>query len=81
MVQTQPSNAQTLPRSGQPLRRRIQRIIETEDTGYGIQDTGLAMVQDQTLVASEHYLVETEDTEDYLVETKGKTEEGKDAKT
>ena len=35
----------------------------------------LGMIQDQTLVASKHYLVETED---YLVDqTKGKIKDGK----
>ena len=39
----------------------------------------LGMIQDQTLVASKHYLVETED---YLVDqTKGKIKDGKGAET
>ena len=39
---------------------------------------GLAMVQDQTLAASKHHLVETKHKH-YLVETKGKTQVGKGA--
>ena len=39
---------------------------------------GLAMIQDQTLAASKHHLVETKHKH-YLVETKGKTQVGKGA--
>ena len=39
---------------------------------------GLVMVQDQTLAAKKHYLVESKGKR-YLVETKGKTQEGKGA--
>ena len=39
---------------------------------------GLAMVQDQTLAASKHHLVETKHKH-YLVETKNKTQVGKGA--
>ena len=38
---------------------------------------GLGMIQDQTLVASEHYLIQTKDNH-YMIETKNKKiEDGK----
>ena len=39
---------------------------------------GLVMIQDQTLAAKKHYLVENKGKQ-YLVETKGRTEKGKGA--
>ena len=39
---------------------------------------GLAMIQDQTLAANKHYLVESKGKQ-YLIETEGKAEKGKGA--
>ena len=37
---------------------------------------GLAMIQEQTLVASEHYLIETKDNH-YMIETEDETKDKK----
>ena len=39
---------------------------------------GLSMIQDQTLAANKHYLVESKGKQ-YLIETEGRTEKGKGA--
>ena len=39
---------------------------------------GLVMIQDQTLAANKHYLVESKGKQ-YLIETEGRTEKGKGA--
>ena len=39
---------------------------------------GLAMIQDQTLAANKHYLVESKGKQ-YLIETQGRTKKGKGA--